>query len=118
MDRPLARLTGIVLWVPMLEGDDAAVAAKQARSWSESRTQQWWDGAGEMSRLFAQALGLHGPAWDVYLLYRPGIQWAGAVPPDPSFWMHQLSDPAADPDLHLSRDTSRLSGELTGLLKE
>lgn len=102
----------------MPEGDDAAAAAKQAGSWSEGRVRQWWDGMGEMSRLFAQVLGLHGPAWDVYLLYRPGIQWDGDVPPTPSVWMHQLSEPAADPDLYLSRDTSRLSGELTRLLKE
>jgi hypothetical protein len=28
-------------------------------------------------------------AWDIFLLYQAGIQWADC-PPVPSFWMHQL----------------------------
>ena len=52
MDGPSARLSRIVLWVPILEGDDAAAAAQQAGLWSENRVQQWWDGSKEMSGLF------------------------------------------------------------------
>jgi hypothetical protein len=102
----------------MLVDDDAAAAAQQAGSWSDDRVQHWWDGAKEMSRLVAQTLNLHGPAWDVYLLYRPGIRWEEEVPPVPSFWMHQLSDPAAAPDRCLRRDPSRLARDLDRLLKE
>jgi hypothetical protein len=102
----------------MLAGDDGIAAATQAGSWSEDRVRQWWDGAREMSQLFAQTLGLQGPAWDVYLLYRSGIRWEGEVPPAPTFWMHQLADPAADPDFLLCDDASRLARELDRLTKE
>lgn len=111
-------MAGIVLWVPMLEGDDDAAAAEQAGSWPEERVCQWWDGAKELSRLFERSLGLHSPAWDVYLLYPPGVHWEGDVPPTPTFWMHQLSDPAATPNLLLSRDPSRLSRELDLLVHD
>ena len=101
----------------MLEGDDAAAAAQQAGVWPENRARQWWDATRMMSRLLAQALGLHGPAWDVYLLYRPGTRWQAEIPPAPSFWMHQLSDPAADPARCLGRDPGRLSLQLETFLK-
>jgi len=114
-ERPSANLHGMVLWVPMLPLDDFDAAATQAGLWAEDRVKHWWDGESEMSRLFQQSLGLHGPAWDVYLLYGPGVRWEAEVPPTPWFWMHQLPDPAADPDLCLSRDPSRLSRELDNL---
>lgn len=104
----------------MLPGDDAtaAAAAMQGGSWSEDRVQHWWDGARQMSGLFQRSLGLREPAWDVYLLYRPGIRWEGEVPPTPSFWMHQLSDPVADPDHLLYRDPLRLAHKLDRLVPE
>jgi hypothetical protein len=100
----------------MLADDDAVAAAQQAGSWSDDRVQHWWDEDKEMSRLFAQTLSLQGPAWDVYLLYSPGISWEEEVPPVPSFWMHQLSDPAAALDRYLRRDPSRLARELDRLI--
>lgn len=115
-ERGTANLDGMVLWVPMLPADDADAATRQAGLWPDHRVHHWWDGGRELSRLFEQSLGLQGPAWDVYLLYRPRIRWAGQVPPTPSFWMHQLAGPAVDPQLFLSRDPSRLSKELDKLL--
>lgn len=101
----------------MLAEDDDAAAARQARSWSDGRVRHWWDGTREMSRLFAQTLGVQGPAWDVYLLYRPGICWEAAVPPAPSYWTHQLSLPVgADPVPCLSQDPNWLGRILDELL--
>lgn len=102
----------------MLSGDGVASAAMQAGIWRDKRVRQWWDGAKEMSELAKRSLGLQGPAWDVYLLYRAGIRWEAEGPPVPSFWMHQLSDPAADPALYLARDPSRLASEMENLLEE
>lgn len=102
----------------MLAPDGVDFAAQQAGLWAEDRVKHWWDGAGKISRLFQQSLGLQGPAWDVYLLYRRGVRFDGEAPPAPPFWMHQLRDPAADPDLCLSRDPSRLSRELDSLSEE
>jgi hypothetical protein len=106
---------GIVLWVPMLAPDDEAAAAKQASSWAEERVDQWWDGAKEVSTLYKRLFGLAGPAWDVYLLYRSDILWERELPSAPTFWMHQLPDPAADPRLYLCREPSRLLRELDAL---
>lgn len=115
-ERRAAQLKGIVLWVPMLADDDAIAAAQQSGSRSDDRVQHWWDEDKEMSQLFAQTLGIQGPAWDVYLLYPPAIRWEGDVPPAPTFWMHQLSDPAAAPDRCLRYDPSGLARELDRLI--
>ncbi|MGH9465527.1 MAG: hypothetical protein ACRD0X_07750 [Thermoanaerobaculia bacterium] len=29
-------------------------------------------------------------AFDVWLLYAPGVEWAGAAPPEATWWEHQL----------------------------
>lgn len=71
-----------------------------------------------MTRPFQRCLGLHGPAWDVYLLYPPGTRWEDHDLPVPTLWMRQLSDPGADEDRLLRRDPSRLAAELDLLLKE
>src|SRR5487761_40451 len=97
MRRASANLHGLVLWVPMLPPDNIAAAGSQARDWTERRVVHSWDGKREVSRLFQAALSLQQPAWDVYLLYRRGARWDEAVPPAPAFWMHQLTDPHADP---------------------
>jgi len=102
----------------MLEWDSLETARTQARSCRDHRLQHWWDEPGSTSQAFKAALGLQGPAWDLYLLYPPGARWDGELPPAPVFWMHQLSDPGADPALHLALDPSRLGRELDGLLKE
>ncbi|MFQ5473665.1 MAG: hypothetical protein ACE5FA_12385, partial [Dehalococcoidia bacterium] len=31
------------------------------------------------------------PAWDVYVVYEPGFVWDSTAPPEPTFFMHQLS---------------------------
>jgi hypothetical protein len=51
---------------------------------------QQWDGERASGTLMAKTLALKGSAWDVYLLYAPGVKWTGEQPPAPTFWMHQL----------------------------
>ena len=52
--------------------------------------------------LFAKPLKLKSTAWDVYLVYAPGIKWEGNQPPEPSLWMHQLNGQGADTMLCLN----------------
>jgi copper chaperone len=85
-----ARLRGFVLWLPMLPTDSEQAAGAQAASFVDSRVAQQWDGARASGALLAKTLGLKGTAWDVYLLYAPGVRWTGDQPPAPTFWMHQL----------------------------
>jgi hypothetical protein len=46
-------------------------------------------------------------AWDVYLLFAPGIRWEKA-PPEPTSWMHRLGH--GPPQLRL--DAKKLAAEI------
>lgn len=111
------RLRGFVVWLPMLKTDDAGAAGIQAGTFIDSRVAQTWDPARDSGKLLARTLGLKRDAWDVYLLYAPGVKWTGEAPPVPTFWMHQLrSDSGADqkvclnPAVFLKKVASLLRG--------
>ncbi len=104
-DLPDLRLRALVAWVPMLPADSLAAAQAAGTSLPpDDRVAYGWDDAGALGDPFAQALGLSSRAWDVYLLYPAGARWDGALPPPPTRWMHQLSQPAgaAPPELRLN----------------
>ena len=84
------RLKGFVVWLPMLPTDSEQAAGAQAGSFVDARVAQQWDGERASGTLLAKTLGLKSSAWDVYLLYGPGVRWTGDNPPAPTFWMHQL----------------------------
>jgi hypothetical protein len=87
----------LVLWTAMLIGDSVDVAAEQGLS--DYRCTQFWEEAGwPVSTRLRPILGF-GPydpsksAWDVYLLYPPGITWTVAeYPPRPTDWTHNLRE--------------------------
>ena len=108
-------LKGMIAWVPMVKGDSALEAAELV-SPDERFILQSWDAKLSVSEAFAKTLKLNGPAWDVYLIYQPGVQWIGENPPVPSFWMHQLEKTSgADPTLHLR--PAKLQRELRNALR-
>lgn len=113
--RDLARIRGLVLWLPMLGGDDDVLASQQAQKLRDSRVQHYWDHQRHVSQELGRVLGRESPTWDVYLLYQSGVPWGMEKPPTPNFWMHQLEGPGADPALRLGPDPSRLSRELDRL---
>ena len=52
----------------------------------------YWEDSGIVGKLYEQTLGIEGHyAWDVWMIYKPGVRWTGAHPPKPDFAMHQLS---------------------------
>ena len=84
------------VWLPVLETDSLQAAEDVRLSGShETRLVDFWDADRIISRAYHQVLELgsrvrrHRVAWDIFLLYRAGLQWADG-PPVPSFWMHQL----------------------------
>ncbi len=109
-------LRGLITWLPMLEGDDAEAARRQSELVQESRVTKGWDAQRRIGDLFAQTLGLRSTAWDVYLLYPPGVRWDDSEPPQPAFWMHQLPE-VLGADSNLFLDAYRLAGELRRLLE-
>jgi hypothetical protein len=108
------QLHAILVWEPMRNGDSPAAATEQAGKVADSRIWQGWNGTKNVGEFFGKTLDLHDIAWDVYLLYKPGIKWEGQEPPAPTFWMHQLQ--GVDPKLLLCVDPTRLSAEVAKLL--
>ncbi len=111
---PSPQLKAILVWEPMRDGDNASSATQQAETVQDIRISQGWDGGQNLGKLFGQTLDLHQIAWDVYLVYKPGIKWEGLQPPRPTFWMHQLE--GADPKLLLCENPTRLNVEVGKLL--
>jgi len=107
-------LQALLVWEPMRSDDSRAAATQQAEKVRDARIWQGWNGNRNLGNLFERTLHLHETAWDVYLLYKPGIKWEGQDPPAPTFWMHQLTD--ANPNLLLCPDPTRLSVEGAKLL--
>ena len=113
---PSPQLKAILVWEPMRDGDNASSATQQAETVQDIRISQGWDGGQNVGKLFGQTLDLHQIAWDVYLVYKPGIKWEGPQPPRPTFWMHQLE--GADPKLLLCENPTRLNVEVGKLLEQ
>jgi hypothetical protein len=70
--------------------DSPATAMEQAEKVMDSRIWQGWNRGKNVGEFFGHTpmIVLHDVAWDVYLLYKPGIRWEGQEPPGPTFWMH------------------------------
>ena len=113
---PSPKLQAILIWEPMKEADSAAAASKQASAIDDTRLVQGWNGNKAVGELFAKTLDLHEIAWDVYLIYKPGVKWDAGQPPRPTFWMHQLE--SADPNLLLCENPTRLGSEVGKLLEQ
>jgi hypothetical protein len=107
-------LQAILVWEPMRSDDSPTVATEQAEKVHDARIWQGWNGNKDVGNLFGKTLELHATAWDVYLLYKPGIKWEGREPPAPTFWMHQLQ--GVNRKLLLCADPTRLSAEVGKLL--
>ncbi|MGI8927611.1 MAG: hypothetical protein ACR2HN_13355 [Tepidiformaceae bacterium] len=77
----------LTVWTPMLDADDEAAA----RSLPGGAAGNFYDPARLAGRAVAALLGApEGTlAWDIYLFYRAGVQWAEPWP-TPVTWVHQL----------------------------
>jgi hypothetical protein len=102
-----------VVWVPMRGAEEANVPKATGLA-TDTRVRHYWDGEGVLGAAYQSALGLSGPAWDVYLLFDRAATWHGSTPPTPAYWMHQLggvtSAPFLDPDLFAAKAGALLGG--------
>jgi hypothetical protein len=57
----------------------------------DRRVRDYWDPDEVLGRAYQRTLPTPGPAWDVYLLFRRDVRWTAKLPPEPDYWMHQLS---------------------------
>lgn len=108
-------LKGFAVWLPMMPGDNTQFARVEAETFKEYPVVHAWDPECRLGKLYAKTLNLRASAWDVYLLYAPGVRWDEHEPPQPTFWMHQLpGDTGADGKILLN--PTKLSQELLKLL--
>lgn len=106
---------GFSLWLPTMDGDNEESAQAGSTGFPDDLVQHVWDPQRSLGELFAKTLSLKGIAWDVYLLYKAGVTWDTDLPPEPTFWMHQLPvDAGADGKAFLN--PARFSQELLKLL--
>ncbi len=83
-------LRGYIVWVPKLDGHENNVG-EATHTIADPRATHYWDGDSYLVRSYNQILQLGQDAWDVYLLYGPDARWDGPNPPQPQYWMHQLT---------------------------
>jgi len=85
-------LRAYAVWEPILRTDDARGARKATTILPDPRVRHYWTPGQEVGEMFQAPLRLKGePAWDVYLVYAPGVEWKGTNPPKPATFMHQLA---------------------------
>ena len=85
-------LVAFVVWEPILGADREGAARRATTFISDPRARHYWTDGLQVGESFQSAVPLvDEPAWDVYLVYAAGVEWEGANPPAPSYYMHQLS---------------------------
>jgi len=95
---PDADISIAIVWINKLANDSRRAAEKSAGTFNDPRICQFYDPQQLSGQAVAHSLGWHGRvAWDIYLFYTPGSRW-NETPPAPVDWMHQLTDPWANPD--------------------
>jgi hypothetical protein len=83
------RLRVFAVWGPMQEKETAADAKAASVFLPDPRVTQFWTDDHVLANAYKAPLGLAGdpePAWDVYMLFPPGVRW-GDSPPVPSYFM-------------------------------
>ena len=75
----------------MLPEDSLDAALPSIQSLHDRRIRHFYDPDQRAGREVATCLKWEGYiAWDIYLFYAPGRTWTD-TPPEPDFWMHQMS---------------------------
>jgi hypothetical protein len=103
-----------VVWVPMLPMDAAGAVAEATKYMPDRRVSHFWDAEGVLKKDYAAVLQLEQPAWDVYFAYGRDAEWKAERPPDPAYWMHQLSQLGQERRL----DPEQFAAEVNKLLSQ
>jgi len=98
-------------------GGRAKDVAEATGTFPDPRARHFWDEAGWTIRAFRPVLAIPVPAWDLYLIYGPDARWNGAVPPTPTFWMHQLQNVDNGPELDADAFGERITQVLASMAR-
>lgn len=58
---------------------------------TDPRVTHYFDPEQRVGEAYREFFDLPFPAWDVWMLYAPGVRWDEPEPPPPTWWEHQLS---------------------------
>lgn len=109
-----------MVWIDMLDGDNANMASGSARHVDNARIRHFHDPGQIAGKAIADSLGAQNHiAWDMYLFYVRGKVWKEKIP-FPFDWAHQLSDPWAGPEHFAWREglDKRLNSIISRLIKD
>jgi hypothetical protein len=113
-DVPDDRVTAYVIWDPIFGGNFDRESNKLPKTLPDKRVRYFKDPDSVAGTAWRKVLNLFRPiAWDVYLLYGADSEWQ-EEPPQPDYWMHQLSGLKTAPIL----DEKKFTEELRGLLNK
>ena len=113
---PNADIRVAIVWINKLPADSRKAAEKSADTFNDPRICQFYDPKQRSGQAVANSLGWQGRvAWDIYLFYTAGSKW-NETPPAPVDWMHQLTDPWANPGRLRTGDD--LVNELFGTMEK
>ncbi len=84
------RLHTFVVHVPTLGAKEENVPAAMELLDGPRVTHYWNGGRGEVAHQYTETLGIERYAWDVWMAYPAGVTWDEELPPEPSYWQHQL----------------------------
>jgi len=88
---PKADLQIAVVWVNVMPFDGMRTARKAARILSvDPRVRHFHDPEQRVGAALSKTLKWEDEAWDIYVLYPKGVQWAAEFP-KPQAYVHQLS---------------------------
>jgi hypothetical protein len=106
-----SNLSIFVVHVPALEATAEDVESTFSL-FNDRRAHQYWDEMGTSGIRFQRSLGLPTYAWDVWMIYPPGVRWEDKDPPTPARWWHQLK--GVSPEHRLN--AGELSNTLNAML--
>jgi hypothetical protein len=109
-----ARVKAYIVWLPIFGGDFKGEARKLSNSFRDKRVSYFLDPESLSGKQWERVLKTERfIAWDVYLLYGADANWK-EEPPQPAFWMHQLSGVTKAPTF----DEPTFRAKLKGMLDE
>jgi hypothetical protein len=89
---PQARIQVFVLWAPYMQTDNRPQAQRASAYMTDRRARHFWDLWRFGTRSYSEQMNIPPRyAWDMLAFYEPHLVWRDS-PPEPTFWMHALSD--------------------------
>lgn len=94
------QMTGLrayFIWAPILGSDTIKTARENSRTYATPNSVHYWTPTQKLAKDLAPVLrmGVGRLAWDIYLLYPPGVMW-DREPPAPSYWQRKHDIPQGD----------------------